>query len=315
MNSSLSAAPFDGARRAKILVVDDEVTNIRLMHGLLKSRYDVFMATDGEQALKQVTSIVPDLILLDVVMPGISGHEICQRLKDNPDTADIPIIFITAQNEEAEEIRGLELGAVDFIHKPVNAVILQARVNTHVTLQQQRKLLQNLASVDGLTGIANRRRFDEFLEMHWMQSARSKLPISIILFDVDHFKKFNDHYGHRAGDECLMRIAGAAARATRRPLDLAARYGGEEFACILPDTDSAGAIQIAESIIRNVQECAIPHEAVGPNYKVGISAGISTHIATLDKSSTWLVECADKQLYRAKMNGRGRWESEQAGID
>ena len=304
------AHPLDGPglMRARILVVDDDPLNIRMLHMLLRQQYEIFMATGGEQALLQAATVNPDLILLDVVMPGVDGHEICRRLKADPATIDIPVIFITAQNEEAEEVRGLTLGAVDFIRKPINAVILQARVNTHVTLKRQRDMLRTLASVDGLTGVANRRRFDEVMGLHWAQSARSKSPLSLILFDVDHFKKYNDHYGHRAGDECLIQIAGAAAQAMQRPFDLIARYGGEEFACVLPDTDANGAVHIAEIILSNVAGCAIQHEALGPGRMVSVSAGVATQHGAPGQNCGLLIEAADQQLYRAKANGRGRLE-------
>lgn len=308
MASAVQAADISGLARARILVVDDDPLNIRLLHMLLKQQYDIFMATSGEQALVQAASVNPDLILLDVVMPGADGHEICLRLKADPATSDIPIIFITAKNEEAEEVRGLTLGAVDFIRKPINAVILQARVNTHVTLKRQRDMLRTLASVDGLTGVANRRRFDEVLAQHWAQSARTRSPLSLILFDVDHFKKFNDYYGHREGDDCLIQIAGAAARAMQRPFDLIARYGGEEFACVLPDTDVDGAVHIAGIILANVAACAIPHEALGRDTLVSVSAGVATGQGAPGQDSAGLVEAADQQLYRAKANGRGRFE-------
>lgn len=295
--------------RARILVVDDDPINIRLLNMLLRQHYDVYMAMSGAQVQAQCADIKPDLILLDVVMPGMDGHELCRRLRADPATSDIPIIFITAQNDEAEEVRGLELGAVDFIRKPVNAVILQARVRTHVTLKRQRDILHTMASVDGLTGVANRRRFDEVLEMHWMQSARSGSPLSLILFDVDHFKKFNDHYGHRAGDECLVQVATAAAQAMNRPLDLVARYGGEEFACILPDTATTGARHIAETILDNVAQCAIAHQGLGEDRRVSVSAGVATLRGMHGQDPDILIEAADRQLYLAKANGRSRVEA------
>ncbi|WP_083901025.1 diguanylate cyclase domain-containing protein [Azospirillum sp. B4] len=292
--------------RPKILVVDDDPLNIRLLHLVLGQQHDVYMATSGEQALALSVEIKPDVILLDVIMPGMDGHEICRRLKANPVTMEIPVIFITAQNNEAEEVRGLELGAVDFIRKPINAVILQARLRTHVTLKRQGDILRTMASVDGLTGVANRRRFEEILGLHWLQSARTGAPLSLILFDVDHFKKYNDHYGHRAGDDCLVRVAGAAAKAMRRPFDLIARYGGEEFACVLPDTDTAGALHIAALILANVAQCAILHETLGADRLVSVSAGIATQRGAVDQDYEALVKAADQQLYRAKADGRNR---------
>src|SRR5579859_4005198 len=202
----------------------------------------------------------PDLILLDVVMPGLDGFEVCRRLRAEERTQRIPIVFITGLNALEDERRGLELGAIDFISKPVQAAIVRLRVRNHLELKRYRDFLEDLSLVDGLTGIGNRRRFDEFLLREWRRSRRGRAPLALVLLDVDNFKAFNDHYGHAAGDDCLREVAATIAMLVRRPGDLCARYGGEEFAAILPHTDLTGARTLAERIREAVLALEIPHE-------------------------------------------------------
>ena len=186
--------------RPKLLVVDDQRINILVLNELFREDCDVFMATSGEQALQVCRAQLPDLVLLDVQMDGIDGYEVCRRLKADAESRNIPVIFITAQGGEADEVRGLQLGAVDFIAKPINPVIVRARVQTHLTLKLQSDLLRSMTLFDGLTGVPNRRKFDEQLVRDWRQSQREQTALSVILIDVDHFKRYNDHYGHQAGD-------------------------------------------------------------------------------------------------------------------
>jgi PleD family two-component response regulator len=195
--------------RPKLLIVDDQSTNIRVLHELFREDCDVFMATSGEQAITVCQTQLPDLILLDVVMDDVDGHEVCRRLKADPVTQGIPIIFITAQQRDSDEALGLELGAVDFISKPINPIIVRARVRTHLTLKLQNDLLRSMALMDGLTGVANRRKFDEDISADWRQCFREQKPLSLILADVDYFKRYNDRYGHLAGDGCLKSVAQA----------------------------------------------------------------------------------------------------------
>ena len=194
-------------QKPKLLLVDDQRVNILVLHELFREECEVFMATGGEQALQVCRTVLPDLILLDVYMEGLDGHEVCRRLKASPDTCDIPIIFVTAQGAEQDEVRGLELGAVDFIVKPINPVIVKARVNTHLTLKRQSDILRSFALLDGLTGVANRRKFDEELELNWRRSLREHTALSVIMIDVDYFKQFNDIYGHPAADTVLTKMA------------------------------------------------------------------------------------------------------------
>lgn len=249
-----------------------------------------------------------DLILLDIMMPGMSGYELCRRLKADPATRNVPVIFITAKSEESDETHGLELGAVDYITKPFSMPIVQARVRTHLELKRHRDLLENLSSLDGLTGIPNRRRFDEVARREWKQSLRDRAPISLILIDIDAFKGFNDHYGHLAGDDCLKQVAAALSDAVRRPSDFLARYGGEEFVSLLPRTDEAGAVLVAESMRRAVTDLAIPHARSPAGSRLTISLGVAACVPNLDQNLFGFINEADQALYRAKDAGRNRTE-------
>ncbi|KAA0982652.1 diguanylate cyclase [Pseudomonas sp. ANT_J12] len=292
--------------RPKLLIVDDQPTNIRVLHELFREDCDVFMATSGEQAIGLCRLQLPDLILLDVVMEGIDGHEVCRRLKADPATQGIPIIFITAQQQESDEVSGLELGAVDFISKPINPTIVRARVRTHLTLKLQNDLLRSMALMDGLTGVANRRKFDEDILADWRQCYRERKPLSLVLVDVDFFKRYNDQYGHQAGDGCLKSVAHELSLTVRRPYDLVARYGGEEFACVLPNTNLAGAVEMAERMQERIRALGIEHSASDVNSVVTVSLGVATVTPTGDLTISALIEAADKQLYRAKIAGRAR---------
>lgn len=290
----------------KLLLVDDQPVNIRVLHQLFRYECDVHMATGGEQAIEVCKALLPDLILLDVVMEGMDGHEVCRRLKSDPLTQDIPIIFLSANGEEHDEAIGLELGAVDYIGKPFNPVIVRARVKTHLTLKLQSDYLRSMAMLDGLTGVANRRKLETRLEAAWGHACREGAPLSLIMIDVDHFKSYNDHYGHQSGDQCLRRLAMALAATLSRPYDLLARYGGEEFACLLPNTDQAGAERVAQNMLVAVAELGIEHLAspVGPC--VSLSLGVATVLASPAQGTQDLLRFADEQLYQAKRAGRAR---------
>lgn len=292
--------------RPKLLLVDDQPMNIRVLHQLFRYECDVHMATGGEQAIEVCKALLPDLILLDVVMEGMDGHEVCRRLKADPLTQDIPIIFLSANGEEDDEAIGLELGAVDYIGKPFNPMIVRARVKTHLTLKRQGDYLRSMAMLDGLTGVANRRKLEARLEAAWSQACRDNGPLSLIMIDVDYFKKYNDHYGHQRGDQCLRRLAMALAATLNRPYDLLARYGGEEFACLLPDTDLAGAERVAQKMLAAVAELRIEHLASDVGPQVSLSLGVATVRASARLTPQKLLRCADEQLYLAKAGGRAR---------
>jgi diguanylate cyclase (GGDEF)-like protein len=294
--------------KPKLLVVDDQPINIQVMYQAFAGDYQVFMATSGAQALTICKDNPPDLILLDVVMPGLDGFEVCAKLKADEATRHIPIIFVTAHTDAAQETHGLSLGAVDFIAKPVNPAVVRARVKTHLTLKFQSDLLRKLVFLDGLSGVFNRRYFDQQLGTEWSRSARSGLPLSLILLDVDFFKAFNDRYGHQAGDDCLRMLAVTLKSALKRPADLVARYGGEEFACILPDTSFTDAMVLAGELERRVRELKVAHDDSSVDSVVTISLGVASRMGTPSDSSDaqTLLGLADAQLYQAKHTGRGR---------
>jgi len=296
-------------QKPKILLVDDQRVNILVLHELFRDECEIFMAANGEQALTSCRTVLPDLVLLDVHMEGLDGYEVCRRLKEDSETCNIPIIFVTAQGAEQDEVRGFELGAVDFIVKPINPVIVKARVKTHLTLKQQSDILRSFALLDGLTGVANRRKFDEELELNWRRSLREKSALSVIIIDVDHFKRFNDRYGHQRGDACLQVVATALNGVIRRPYDLLARYGGEEFACVLPNTALLEAVQIAERMQAAVRALKLEHMDSEVEQVVTVSLGVATVVPTVGGTSEAVVAEADRQLYQAKQAGRARVSS------
>ena len=289
----------------RILIVDDERYNIKVLSELLREEYKIMAAKSGEMALNAVHGPnPPDLILLDVMMPGLSGYEVCRKLKTDPRTMHIPVIFITSLDSTDDEAKGFELGAVDYIFKPFKPVIVKARVKTHIQLKRKTDLLDRLASIDGLTEISNRRSFDITLEKELRRIARSGAFLSLILSDIDFFKKYNDYYGHAQGDTCLRRVAKAVANCASRVADFPARYGGEEFAVILPGTDMDGAITLAEKIRTTVAELNISHAASTIADHVTLSLGVATVSGNRDISPVDLIMAADEFLYQAKKNGR-----------
>ena len=293
--------------RPRLLIVDDDPLSIRLLDNMLRGEFDISVALNGEQAFKRVLAILPDLVVLDVQMNGMDGYEICRRLKNDELTRDIPIVFVTGKCDVAEEIRGLELGAMDYITKPFDARIVQIRLRNHLELKRQRDLLNRLSSLDGLTGIANRRFFDKFLAQEWGRTVRSEEEISLAMIDVDHFKNFNDHYGHIQGDDCLKAISRALAEALPRATDLVARFGGEEFACVLSNTGSEGALTVAEKLRSTVLTLGIPHSRSETCEVVTISIGVASAKPTKDELTPQdLLRTADRQLYLAKNAGRNQ---------
>ena len=295
--------------RPKVLVVDDQPLNIKLLYEILRNDFEVFMAEDGLQAIAKSKALHPDLILLDIVMPGANGYEVCKELKSMPETADIPIIFVTSHSNELEEVHGFQVGAADFIHKPINPIITKARINNHIAIKKQREMLRSMALLDGLTGIANRRKFEEELHTLWLNGARAKTPLSVLIIDVDMFKQYNDHYGHVFGDQCLQIVARTIKNTLKRPCDLAARYGGEEFACILPNSGVDGSIHIAEMIFNNIKNLKIKHISSSVDQLLTVSIGIACCVPNADKSPSLLVAAADQQLYLSKRQGRARINS------
>ena len=291
--------------RPRLLVVDDQPINIQTLYQVFHADHEVFVATSGEQALAFCRSNpLPDLILLDVVMPGLDGLAVCRQLKADPVLANIPVIFVTACMDPADETRALEAGGVDFITKPVNPMVVRARVKTHLTLKAQGDFLRSLVFVDGLTRVANRRRFDEALLSEWRQCQRAGTPLALLMIDIDHFKRYNDHYGHPTGDACLQQVAAVLKAAMQRACDLVARYGGEEFVCLLPGCDQAPALAKAQALQAALAAQGIAHEASPTAAWVTLSIGVAVAQPQAGGSPAALVAAADAALYSAKHRGR-----------
>ncbi|AVT12783.1 diguanylate cyclase [Paracidovorax avenae] len=305
-SAALASSPQPHQHGLSVLVVDDQPANIRILHALLGEEFDIRMATSGEDALRLIHHSPPDLILLDIEMPGMSGYDVCRQLKAAEDTLHIPVIFITAHDTPEDESLCFRVGAVDFIRKPINPEVAKARVRTHARLKRQSDLLRDLAFVDGLTGVANRRKFDAALDAEWRRCLRNGTPLSVVMIDVDHFKRYNDHYGHAAGDSCLQRVARQLAPRLQRSHDLVARYGGEEFVCLLPDCDLPGAMAKAEILRQAVEVQAIEHAGIAPPAVVTVSVGVGSVVPAEDASPSMLAQMADQHLYHAKSAGRNR---------
>ncbi|WP_265583993.1 diguanylate cyclase [Chitinimonas koreensis] len=226
-----------------VLIVDDDRISRTMLAELLKDECRVVLAKDGASALQRIEED-PDicLVLLDVSMPEMSGYEVLIKLRGNPLTADLAVVFISGFTEEENEEQGLQLGALDYVFKPIRPVTVRARIRNYLKLVAQRRELQRLASHDGLTGLVNRRYFDEALALACRQAARRGEPLNLAMIDVDYFKQYNDRYGHPAGDEALRQVARLVQRHARRPDDVAARYGGEEFVLLLPGQPDFGAL-------------------------------------------------------------------------
>lgn len=290
-----------------ILIVDDTPTNIQVLAENLIKDYRVKVAASGEAALAAIARQgPPDLILLDVMMPQMDGYEVCRRLKNNPDTATIPVIFVTAMNGGRNEEHGLNLGAMDYITKPFYLPVVKARIRNHIRLKQMTDMLESMAWIDGLTGISNRRQFDQTLENEWKRAQRNRLPLTVIMVDIDYFKAYNDAYGHGKGDECLKLVANLLRSTVSRPGDLVARYGGEEFVILLPETDVEGAGRISEQLREGVESERISHADSTAARWVTISVGFASHVPEAEQSSSILVNQADRMLYQAKENGRNQ---------
>lgn len=292
--------------RPLLLIVDDQPSNIQVLFSIFKDDYDVCMALSGEATFTFLEQRLPDLILLDVVMPEVSGFDVCRRLKGSERTADIPVIFVTANSDPEEEARGLVAGAVDFIVKPFHATVVKARVNTQLTVKRQADQLRAMAMVDGLTGVANRRRFDAMLEIEWRRAAREGGELAVIMIDVDFFKRYNDRFGHLEGDNCLRQVAGALQQRLTRSPDLLARYGGEEFVCVLPATGLNGALILSNELEQRVRALGLPHPDSEAAAVVTVSIGAAAGRPSEGGSAAALLANADTQLYCAKQNGRAR---------
>ncbi|HIJ60671.1 MAG TPA: diguanylate cyclase, partial [Nitrospirae bacterium] len=290
--------------KQRILIVDDVTLNIQLLNDVLKDEYEIFFSTNALDTIVMAEKNKPDIVLMDIMMPDINGYELCKQFKENPLFRDIPVIFITALDEIEHESKGLKLGAVDYITKPFNPEIVKLRVSNQLELKRNRDILSNLSRIDGLTGIPNRRAFDEIFAKEWLRAIREGTSISILMIDVDYFKLYNDYYGHSAGDECLKKVAQTIKLTLLRPADFVARYGGEEFVCLLPDTDETGALHTAKKILKAIIDLKLPHPTSLVSNHVSVSIGISNVMASIHSDPSIVLLEADKALYKAKDRGR-----------
>lgn len=289
---------------ATILVVDDQPINIQIVFQVLGNEYNILMATSGKQAIKVCHDSRPDLILLDVVMPEQDGLETCRQLKADKQLADIPVIFVTGLQHQTDEDACWDAGGVDFIQKPFNTNTLRNRVKAHLALKRQSDLLRSLAYLDGLTGIYNRRYFDNVLSIQLAQHRRKLSPLAVLMIDIDYFKKYNDTFGHLAGDDALRKVA-SDLKHNGRQADTVARYGGEEFVVLLADTDINGAVSVAKKMLHHVLELDIAHPQT-PATKLSISVGIAVADEAKGYDSN-IIELADQQLYLSKQRGRNTY--------
>ena len=294
-------------KTGSVLIVDDAPVNIRMLVGALKDTYRVRVANGGIKALAIAESEdPPDIILLDVRMPEVDGYEVCRRLKQNPETMKIPVIFVTTRGSSEDEAFGLNLGAVDYISKPFSIPVVKARVRTHLQLKRHTDKLESLAMIDGLTGIANRRSFDQTIELEWRRAQRIDAHLSLIMIDIDEFKAYNDNYGHGAGDECLRLVACTIESTMRRSGDFVGRYGGEEFVVLLPECDLEGVLDMAEKIRIKIKNLNIPHAFSKITDHITVSIGCKSMQYESETACTELLQKADQAMYQAKEQGRDR---------
>jgi diguanylate cyclase (GGDEF)-like protein len=297
---------MDDAAKNKVLVIDDEKSNLLVLHTILSPVYTVFTAKSGEEGLLRVEDDKPDLILLDIIMPGLDGFEVLRRLKNSPDTRHIPVIIITGLDNEVNEEKGFLLGAVDYITKPFKNSIVMARVKTHIQIVTQMRMIERLGMVDPLTDIPNRRCFDDHIAVEWRRAVRNRHLISFMMIDLDNFKRYNDTYGHPQGDTLLRTVAKVFSAAVRRPGDMAARLGGEEFGVLLPGTGPEGVLEIAEETRARVEAAKIPTADGRTLTTATISIGTASVIPAYGSSWEDFIARADRLLYAAKNSGRNR---------
>jgi len=316
-----------GPTKGDILIVDDNPINLDLLSSMLqKQDYRVRVATNGMRALAAARSVQPDLVMLDINMPEMDGYEVCRRLKAGDFTRDVPVIFISALDEAMDKVKAFQSGGADYVTKPFQFEEVLARIENQLKisrlqkemerknaelqqanlhLERANRMLHSLSYLDPLTGIANRRHFEESIEREWRRALRSASALSLIMIDIDHFKMLNDASGHQTGDECLKRVASTLSDALRRAGDLAARYGGEEFAVILPGTDEEGAASFADELRARVEAIRFPHPPA-PGGVVTVSLGVTTAVPSESLTVSSLIDEADRALYVSKRDGRNR---------
>jgi len=292
--------------KLSILVIDDEKSNIDVINHILGDKYTIFIAKSGAAGLKVAQESHPDLILLDIVMPDMDGFEVLSQLKKTDLTKNTPVIFITGQDSIDDEIKGLKLGAVDYITKPFHSLIVETRVHTHMQMVEQMRIIRRLSTTDELTGLPNRRYFNGQMNKECGRAIREASWLSLLIIDIDRFKVYNDTYGHPQGDIAMQAVAKVFEKVLKRTSDIVARWGGEEFTMLLPRTDAKGAAEVAEHIRASIENLIIPC-ADGTPTRITVSIGANAELPTITETTPeGLVSGADKALYQAKKSGRNR---------
>jgi two-component system, chemotaxis family, response regulator WspR len=323
---------FSGAAASPIVVVllvDDQPIIYEALRRMLEGEpgIELHYCAEAPQALPTARRVRPTVVLQDLVMPDIEGFTLLKFYRREPATATVPVIVLSTREDAHDKSRAFADGASDYLVKLPDKVELVARIRAHSKsyvaqlerdeafrklealtreLEARNAELARLSAVDGLTGVSNRRSFDATLEHEWKRALRERTELSLVLIDVDFFKRYNDAYGHLAGDDCLRKVARALAAVVNRPADSVSRYGGEEFAVLLPSTHAAGAAGVAESMRAAVENLALEHRASDISAHVTLSLGVATRVPLQDSSPNELIESADQALYEAKREGRNR---------
>lgn len=319
-------------RQINILIVDDKPDNLLVLKELLEDiDCNIITARSSKEASDFILRYDFALVLLETLMREMDGFEIAEGIRASEHTKDIPIIFITDRNiDQLSIFGGYDVGAVDYLLKPIEPVILRSKVRVFIDLHRQKNqlkiqgelleskanellelkeinyYLESISSLDGLTGIPNRRTFDQFIEMNWKNSIREQQPLALIMADIDYFKTYNDNYGHLQGDDCLILVARSLMSCIKRPNDLVARYGGEEFIALLPNTGKEGALLVAETMRKSIEKLAMKHDQSKVAPCVTISLGVAEIIPQLFDSIADFIKVADNALYMAKREGRNQ---------
>lgn len=302
---------FRGVSMEKILIVDDSAVQAAQLRSILEDEYDVAIAQTAEDGLRRVNSENVSLVLLDVVMPGMDGFTLLKKLQEEVITQSIPVILITSLSDVENEQHGLVLGAVDYITKPFHSLVVKARVNTHIKLYNYRRQAERQSLTDQLTGVANRRRYEHYSLMKWQEAVRLQVPFSICMFDIDHFKTYNDTFGHPAGDKVIAAVAGTAASYLHRGTDFLARYGGEEFVALVLGDSSEKIFAHLKKIRQAIEDLRIPHDPSVSQW-VTVSIGGVTVVPSAKSAYGFYLQIADTMLYDAKKQGRNQvvWANE-----
>jgi diguanylate cyclase (GGDEF)-like protein len=290
----------------QILIVSEKSNEIQRLNEILQKQYKVYFANTAEKAIDITNSKNLDLILLNTLMQEPHADELCEQLQTNENFQNIPILFLISNDETENKAKVFTIGASDYITWPFNATLVEARVRNYIELKQQRDFIKNLSSLDGLTRVANRSRFEEILYQEWWRAVRYNTELSLLMIDIDYFRQYNENYGYLAGDNCLKTIASKLERELNRPSDLLARYEGNEFVSILPETDREGALHVANTLIKSIAALNIPHKSSATADHVTLSIGVASIVPSVLFHTEDLITLAKNSLYEAKYEGRNK---------